>query len=112
MSFKKVVIKEGHGRQIKHDDYVTVHFTGYGKNNDLTQIFWSTKYDGQKPFRFKAGVGSVIKGLDEGILTMKLEEVANFTITSDYAYGESGYPMYDIKPNSTLVLVIEVLKIE
>lgn len=49
---------------------VTVHCTGYGKNNDLSQKFWSTKDPGQEPFSFIIGRGMVIKGWDEGVLTM------------------------------------------
>jgi len=36
---------------------VTVHCTGYGKNRDLTQKFWSTKDPGQEPFTFAVGLG-------------------------------------------------------
>jgi peptidylprolyl isomerase len=32
--------------------------------------FWSTKDAGQQPFTFQIGVGSVIKGWDEGVMTM------------------------------------------
>lgn len=50
-------------------DNVSVHCTGYGKNGDLSQKFWSTK-DTNEPFQFRIGLGSVIKGWDEGVMTM------------------------------------------
>jgi peptidylprolyl isomerase len=34
--------------------------------------FWSTKDKGQQPFTFTIGRGQVIKGWDEGVLSMKL----------------------------------------
>jgi FKBP-type peptidyl-prolyl cis-trans isomerase 2 len=44
--------------------------TGYGKNNDLSVKFWSTKDPGQEPFSFTIGKGQVIKGWDEGVMSM------------------------------------------
>ncbi|KAJ1428412.1 hypothetical protein B484DRAFT_329507 [Ochromonadaceae sp. CCMP2298] len=90
---------------------VTVHCTGYGKNNDLSQKFWGTKDDGQKPFTFTIGKGQVIKGWDEGVLTMAVGEIARITCTPEYAYGASGFPAWGILPNSTLMFEIELLSV-
>jgi peptidylprolyl isomerase len=73
--------------------------------------FWSTKDPGQEPFTFTIGQGSVIKGWDEGVLTMKIGEISQITCTPDYAYGAGGFPAWGIMPNSTLMFEIEVLKI-
>jgi hypothetical protein len=43
MGFQKQVIKEGNGQKPTKGQNVTVHCTGYGKNKDLNQKFWSTK---------------------------------------------------------------------
>ena len=43
------------GRTLLLYHQVTVHCTGYGKNNDLSVPFWSTKDKGQKPFEFQIG---------------------------------------------------------
>ena len=61
MGYEKVVQKEGSGPKPSKGQTVTVHCTGYGKNGDLTQKFWSTKDPGQEPFSFKIGMGQVIK---------------------------------------------------
>ena len=45
--------------------------------------------------------GQVIKGWDEGIVTMKRGETAVLTCKPEYAYGASGSPP-KIPPNSTL----------
>jgi len=46
MPFSKEVLLEGSGDTPKRGQTVTVHCTGMGKNNDLTQKFWSTKDPG------------------------------------------------------------------
>ncbi|KAI6701626.1 hypothetical protein NL676_015950 [Syzygium grande] len=112
MGVEKEVLRAGTGPKPSRGQNVTVHCTGYGKNGDLSQKFWSTKDPGQKPFSFKIGQGSVIKGWDEGVLGMQLGEVARLRCSPDYAYGPSGFPDWGIQPNSILVFEIEVLSAE
>lgn len=69
MGFEKVILQEGSGPAPTAGRQVRVHCTGYGKNRDLTQKFWSTK-DKNEPFSFVIGQGRVIKGWDEGVMTM------------------------------------------
>uniref|UniRef100_A0A0F7H0J2 peptidylprolyl isomerase n=10 Tax=Pelargonium TaxID=4030 RepID=A0A0F7H0J2_9ROSI len=109
MGVEKQVIRPGNGPQPRPGQKVTVHCTGYGKNGDLSQKFWSTKDPGQQPFEFVIGKGSVIKGWDEGVLGMQLGEVARLRCSPDYAYGPSGFPAWGIQPNSVLDFEIEVL---
>ncbi|KAG6611895.1 peptidyl-prolyl isomerase FKBP12 [Phytophthora cinnamomi] len=111
MGVSKEILAEGNGPTPTKGASVTVHCTGYGKDRDLQQKFWSTKDPGQKPFTFSVGLGQVIKGWDEGVLGMKLGETARLTCTPDYAYGAGGFPAWGIQPNSTLIFEIEVLKI-
>ena len=88
---------------------VTVHCTGYGKNRDLKEKFWSTKDPGQEPFTFAVGLGSVIKGWDESVIDMSIGEIARIHCSPDYAYGAGGFEAWGIMPNSELVFEIEVL---
>lgn len=69
MGFEKVILTAGSGAAPTIGRKVTVHCTGFGKNRDLSQKFWSTK-DTNEPFSFTIGRGEVIKGWDEGVLTM------------------------------------------
>jgi peptidylprolyl isomerase len=132
MPFTKEVVTEAPGGAPgpRRGDNVSVHCTGFGKNGDLSKKFWSTK-DTNEPFSFQIGMGSVIKGWDEGVMTMvnrylsscdyvllmrvldfqKKGEVARITCTPDYAYGAGGFPAWGIMPNSTLIFEIEVLSI-
>lgn len=43
-----------------------------------------------EPFEFNVGQGSVIKGWDQGVPTMNVNEKALFVIHPDMGYGESG----------------------
>lgn len=61
-----------------------------------------------KPFNFVLGQGQVIQGWDLGVATMKKGELAKFTLSPEYAYGESGSPP-KIPANATLVFEVELL---
>lgn len=100
----KELIREGHGDdQPMAGDTVFVHYTG--------TLLDGTKFDSSRDrgekFSFEAGRGSVIKGWDLGVPTMKKGELAKFTIRSEYAYGKSGSPP-TIPPDATLVFEIEL----
>eukprot|EP00640_Fibrocapsa_japonica_P005828 CAMPEP_0113933664 /NCGR_PEP_ID=MMETSP1339-20121228/917_1 /TAXON_ID=94617 /ORGANISM="Fibrocapsa japonica" /LENGTH=114 /DNA_ID=CAMNT_0000935067 /DNA_START=58 /DNA_END=399 /DNA_ORIENTATION=+ /assembly_acc=CAM_ASM_000762 len=111
MGVQKTMKREGNGTRPQSGQQVTVHCTGFGKNRDLSQKFWSTKDPGQEPFTFQIGMGSVIKGWDEGVMTMSIGEIASLHCSPDYAYGAGGFPAWGIMPNSELVFEIELLSI-
>jgi peptidylprolyl isomerase len=84
---------------------VTVHYTGTLENGT---VFDSTK--GRPPADFRLGVGAVIEGWDEGLMTMKVGGRRKFTIPSNLAYGPMGRPP-TIPPNSTLLFDVELVGI-
>jgi peptidylprolyl isomerase len=109
---KEVIQAAAEGAQLpSRGASITVHCTGYGKNRDMSKVFWSTKDAGQQPFTFNVGLGQVIKGWDEGMLTMAVGEKAMLKCTPDYAYGAGGFPAWGIEPDSHLNFEIEVLSI-
>ena len=71
-----------------------------------------TKFDSSRdrgtPFKFKLGVGQVIKGWDEGVAQMSIGQVAKLTCSPDYAYGRDGYPPV-IPKNATLIFEVELI---
>jgi FKBP-type peptidyl-prolyl cis-trans isomerase len=99
------VIQEGTGEQAQPGSNVSVHYTGKLLNG---KVFDSSVERGS-PIRFQVGVGQVIRGWDEGILTMKVGEKAIFLIPSPLAYGERD--MGEIPSNSPLIFEVELVEI-
>ena len=99
------VLKEGTGNRPETGSTVSVHYTGKLLNG---KVFDSSVQRGT-PIRFQVGVGQVIRGWDEGILTMKVGEKAIFLIPSPMAYGERD--MGEIPSNSPLIFEVELMEI-
>ncbi|KAK2957131.1 putative Peptidyl-prolyl cis-trans isomerase FKBP12 [Blattamonas nauphoetae] len=108
MGWTKQIKKEGSGNTPTKGQNITVHCTGY-LDKECTKKFWSTKDPGQQPFGFQVGVGQVIRGWDEGFMSMKVGECAVLEMTGDYAYGARGFPQWGIGPNATLWFDVEIL---
>ncbi|KAF9506868.1 hypothetical protein BS47DRAFT_1352343 [Hydnum rufescens UP504] len=100
-------ISPGDGKTYpKYGDIVTIHYVG--RLADGTKF--DSSRDRQSPFVTKIGVGAVIRGWDEGVPLLSLGEKACITTSSDYAYGERGFPPI-IPPNSTLKFEVELIRI-
>ena len=99
---KVLTVGTGDSRPEKGNE-VTVHYTG--------TLLDGTKFDSSVDrgdyFKFKLGVGQVIKGWDVGVASMKKGEKAILTCSADYAYGARGSPP-TIPPNATLKFEVEL----
>jgi peptidylprolyl isomerase len=104
---KYVELKEGTGATPERGQTVEVHYTG--TLEDGTK-FDSSRDRGQ-PFKFKIGVGQVIKGWDEGLSTMKVGGRRNLIIPPDLGYGSRGAGGV-IPPNATLLFDVELLGVK
>lgn len=89
----------------KKGDDVTVHYVGTLKSDGSE---FDSSRGRNEPFVFNLGQGSVIKGWDLGVATMKKGEIAKFTLAPEFAYGESGSPP-KIPANATLVFEVELI---
>ena len=109
---KYIDIKEGQGTSPEVGQRVSVHYTGwlYDENQpeNKGKMFDSSRKKGQ-PFGFVLGVGSVIQGWDEGVLSMRIGGKRDLIIPPDLGYGTSG--IGPIPPNATLLFEVELLDI-
>merc|ERR1740121_2216731 len=103
------MLEEGTGAEVKAGCTATAHATGGVK--ETGKKFWSTKDPGQQPFTYKAGVGAVITGWDQGCLGAQLGEVRKLSIPAHEGYGSKGFPAWGIPPGGGLDFTIEVLSI-
>ena len=104
---KEIIIAapESETRHPSRGDDVTVHYVGTLESDGSK---FDSSRDRGEPFKFKIGMGQVIKGWDLGVATMKKGEKAVFTLPAEYAYGEAGSPP-KIPGGATLVFEIELL---
>lgn len=110
------ITKPGTGAPVKVGDSISINYRG--KFVDGREFDNSFKSDA--PFVFKLGEGSVIRGVEFGILgtggennvgPMKVGESRTIYIGPDLAYGEAGSSEGVVPPNTPLVFEVELLEI-
>lgn len=104
---KYVELVQGTGATPQRGQTVTVHYVGTLENG---KQFDSSRDRGQ-PANFRIGVGEVIKGWDEALMSMKVGERRKLIIPPALGYGPMGRPP-DIPGNATLVFDVELLGVK
>ena len=98
---------EGDGVEAKRGQRVVVHYAG---------VAWSTgrefdsSWSRNDTFDFRLGAGEVISGWDEGVAGMKVGGRRRLTIPPHQGYGSRGAGGV-IKPNETLVFVVDLVDV-
>jgi peptidylprolyl isomerase len=101
-------VKEGTGESPKAGQACMVHYTGWLWEDGKKGQKFDSSVDRGEPFSFAVGVGEVIKGWDEGVLTMKPGGKRELIIPAKLGYGSRGAGGV-IPPNATLFFEVELL---
>lgn len=105
------VLQEGSGASPRAGQMVTVHYTGWlNKDGEPSGQPFDSSFKRNQPFSFKIGVGQVIQGWDEGVMSMKIGEKRRIFIPSQLGYGSRGAGAV-IPANANLIFDVELLQI-
>jgi peptidylprolyl isomerase len=99
-------ITPGSGASPKPGQTVIVHYVGTLLNGNK----FDSSRDRNRPFEFEIGEGRVIRGWDEGVMSMKMNGKRKLIIPPHLGYGSRD--MGVIPPNSTLVFEVELLGVK
>jgi FKBP-type peptidyl-prolyl cis-trans isomerase FkpA len=94
----------GSGASPAKGQRVRVHYTGRLTNGKK----FDSSVDRKEPFEFNIGVGQVIRGWDEGVMSMKVGGKRQLTIPATLGYGARGAPPV-IPPDAALIFEVELL---
>lgn len=100
-------LKVGTGAQPSAGKPVKVHYTGWLENGTK----FDSSLDRKEPFVFIIGVGQVVPGWDEGVITMRVGGKRKLVIPPQLGYGASGAGGV-IPPDATLIFEVELLDAE
>ncbi len=104
---KYIDLQEGTGASPQVGKTLTVHYTGTLANGTK----FDSSVDKGKPIEFVMGRQQVIKGWEEGLITMKVGGRRRLIIPPHLGYGPTGRPP-DIPGNSTLIFDVELLGVK
>ena len=85
---------------------VKVHYTGWLENGTK----FDSSVDRGEPFVFTVGVGQVIPGWDEGVMSMKVGGKRKLIVPPQLGYGAAGAGGV-IPPNAVLIFEVELLDV-
>ena len=106
LEFEDTVV--GKGASPTRGQTCVMHYTGWLWENNAKGKKFDSSVDRGEPFEFAIGVGQVIKGWDEGVLSMKVGGKRTLRIPPQLGYGARGAGGVS-PPNATLLFEVELL---
>ncbi|KAI2509616.1 FKBP-type peptidyl-prolyl cis-trans isomerase [Fragilaria crotonensis] len=103
-----IVVKDiclGTGPLIQPGRKVSIHYTGTFQDGT---VFDASAIN--KPLQFRHGTGQVVRGLDEGMVGMRVAGERVLVIPPHLGYGEKGSGNR-IPPNATIVFTVSLLSV-
>ncbi|UDY24674.1 FKBP-type peptidyl-prolyl cis-trans isomerase [Nocardioides sp. Kera G14] len=97
-------LREGEGDEAVAGKTVTVHYVGVALSSGEE---FDASYNRGAPFQFPLGGGRVIAGWDQGVAGMKVGGRRQLVIPPHLGYGSRDLGV--IKPNETLIFVVDLL---
>jgi peptidylprolyl isomerase len=98
----------GDGDEATAGHLVTVNYVGVAHSSGKE---FDASYNRGEPFQFPLGGGQVIGGWDQGVQGMKVGGRRKLTIPPHLGYGARGAGGV-IKPNETLIFVVDLLGVQ
>ncbi|MGC4892581.1 FKBP-type peptidyl-prolyl cis-trans isomerase [Micromonospora sp. DT31] len=98
-------ITVGDGPEARPGQLVSVHYVGVAHSNGRE---FDASWNRGETFEFPLGGGQVIAGWDQGVVGMKVGGRRRLTIPPHLGYGARGASGV-IKPNETLIFVVDLL---
>lgn len=105
LTIEELAMGKPDGKRASPGCKVSVNYIGKLKNG---KIFDSNV--GQRPFKFRLGIGQVIKGWDVGVNGMRVGDKRRLTIPPSMGYG--GRAVGKIPGNSWLVFDVELVSVQ
>jgi len=96
----------GDGAEAKAGDSISAHYVGVAHS---TGEEFDASWNRGAPLDFRLGVGQVIKGWDEGVMSMKVGGKRTLVIPAELGYGARGVGGGLIPGGATLLFEVELL---
>ena len=109
-------IRAGEGQLCESGDRVAIHYDVKLGNFTVSTSRQGTGVTGGVPYGFDVGQGPgnpggvFLRGIDEGVLGMRVGGVRRLKVPPELAYGDR--QVQEIPPNATLTIDIELLSIK
>ncbi|XP_036434192.1 LOW QUALITY PROTEIN: FK506-binding protein 15 [Colossoma macropomum] len=101
----------GEGQGVENGDSLEVAYTGWLLQNHTIGQMFDSNLNKDKLLRLKLGAGKVIKGWEEGMLSMRKGGKRLMVIPPALAYGSQGVPGR-VPADSTLVFEAEIRRVK